>query len=358
VCFDFASAGKGSGVKEESCSGVGDGAGETLLSARIGSAAGPAYPGQQAVPLLWRIFVGNAAVLGVATLALVLTPVTVSFPAAERELLVLGAGLAVMLLVNYLLLRRAVSPLRQLAGVMREIDPLSPGRRARLPESPAEVAELGAAFDQMLDRLELERRESARRALGAQEAERLRIARELHDEVGQALTAVLLQLDRAQAGLGGEPGERIREARETARETLEGVRGIARNLRPEALDDLGLAAALRQLCLEVERAGMLVEREIHAGVSLDRDAEVVVYRVAQEAMTNAIRHAAAERIRLVLEEDGLGVVLRVEDDGKGIPARVEGTGLRGMRERAVLVGATLEIATAQGGGTCVTLRLS
>lgn len=309
------------------------------------------------MPLLWRIFVGNALVLGVATTALVLTPVTVSFPAAERELVVLAAGLVVMLLVNYVLLRRAVSPLRRLAAVMREVDPLAPGRRARLPGGPAEVAELGGAFDQMLQRLEEERRESARRALGAQEAERLRIARELHDEVGQALTAVLLQLDRALVGVAGEPGERIREARETARETLEEVRGIARNLRPEALDDLGLASALRQLCLEAERAGVLVERAIAAGVSLAPDAEVVIYRVAQEAMTNALRHADAERIRLVLRRDGGTTVLRVEDDGRGTGRSAEGAGVRGMRERAVLVGGRLELRAAPGGGTSVTLSL-
>ena len=309
------------------------------------------------MPLLWRIFVGNALVLGVATTALVLTPVTVSFPAAERELVVLAAGLVVMLLVNYVLLRRAVSPLRRLAAVMREVDPLAPGRRARLPGGPAEVAELGGAFDQMLQRLEEERRESARRALGAQEAERLRIARELHDEVGQALTAVLLQLDRALVRVAGEPGERIREARETARETLEEVRGIARNLRPEALDDLGLASALRQLCLEAERAGVVVERAIAAGVSLAPDAEVVVYRVAQEAMTNALRHADAERIRLVLRRDGGTTVLRVEDDGRGTGRSAEGAGVRGMRERAVLVGGRLELRAAPGGGTSVTLML-
>lgn len=309
------------------------------------------------VPLLWRIFVGNAIVLGIATSALVLTPVTVSFPAAERELLVLAAGLAVMLVVNYVLLRRSVTPLRRLAVVMREVDPLAPGRRARLPGYPAEVAELGAAFDQMLDRLEQERRDSARRALGAQEGERLRIARELHDEVGQALTAVLLQLDRAQAGVGGEPGERIREARETARATLEEVRVIARNLRPEALDDLGLAAALRQLCVEVERTGVLVERDISAGVTLDEEAEVVVYRVAQEAMTNALRHAGAEKIVLTLQRDTELTFLRVLDDGRGIEEAADGAGVRGMRERALLVGGTLEVAGSPGGGTSVTLRL-
>src|ERR687897_332178 len=116
-----------------------------------------------------------------------------------------------MLAVNYVLLRRAIEPLQRLTRVMRTVDPLAPGRRAELPAGPAEVAQLGASFDQMLDRLESERRESARRALAAQEQERIRIARELHDEVGQALTAVLLQLDRAEAE--GEAGERIEGAR-------------------------------------------------------------------------------------------------------------------------------------------------
>jgi two-component system, NarL family, sensor histidine kinase UhpB len=308
-----------------------------------------------AVPILWRIFLGNAIVLMVATTALVLTPVTVSFPAAERELLVLGAGLVVMLAVNYALLRRAIEPLARLTSVMRTVDPLEPGRRARLPAGPAEVAELGAAFDQMLDRVEAERRDSARRALAAQEEERRRIARELHDEVGQALTAVLLQLDRAAAE--GQPGERIAEARDAARATLEEVRAIARNLRPEALDDLGLAAALRQLCNEAERSGLEVERRISRDVRLEPEVEVVVYRVAQEAITNVLRHAAAERLVCVLEPSGSGAELRVTDDGRGRGGAPAGSGLQGMRERAVLAGATLEIRTPPSGGTSVSLRV-
>jgi len=291
----------------------------------------------------------------VATTALVLTPVTVSFPAAERELLVLAAGLAVMLAVNYVLLRRAIEPLGRLTRVMRTVDPLEPGRRADLPAGPAEVAELGAAFDQMLDRVESERRESARRALAAQEEERLRIARELHDEVGQALTAVLLQLDRAASG--EQPAERIAEAREAARATLEEVRAIARNLRPEALDDLGLAAALRQLCNEAERAGVEVERRISPDVRLAPEVEVVVYRVAQEAITNVLRHAAAERLVCVLERAGSGARLLVVDDGRGRGDAPAGSGLQGMRERAVLAGATLEITTPASGGTSVSLRV-
>jgi two-component system sensor histidine kinase UhpB len=302
------------------------------------------------VSLLWRIFLGNAVVLGVATTALVLTPATVSFPIALRELVALAVGLSVMLAVNYVLLRHAIEPLRRLTRVMRSVDPLEPGRRADLPAQPAEVAELGAAFDEMLDRLESERRESARRALAAQEDERLRVARELHDEVGQALTAVLLQLDRA------PEDERVAEAREAARATLEEVRAIARNLRPEALDDLGLAAAVRQLCNDAERAGVLVEREIAADVRLEPEVEVVVYRVAQEAITNALRHAGAERLVVSLApgEDG-GARLRVADDGRGRADHVEGAGLRGMRERAVLAGGALAVAPSPGGGTSVTL---
>jgi two-component system sensor histidine kinase UhpB len=307
------------------------------------------------VSLFWRIFIGNALVLGVATTVLVLTPATVSFPAAERELVVLGVGLSAMLAVNFVLLRRAIEPLERLTQVMRTVDPLAPGRRADLPAGPAEVAELGASFDQMLERLESERRESARRALAAQEEERLRIARELHDEVGQALTAVLLQLDRVRAE--GAAGERLQEAREAARATLEEIRSIARNLRPEALDDLGLAAAVRQLCNDAERAGVLVEREIAVDVPLDPEVEVVVYRVGQEALTNALRHSGAERVRVTLTAHGSGAVLRVVDDGRGRGQEREGAGLRGMRERAVLVGGVLDVVSPPGGGTCVTLRV-
>ena len=135
------------------------------------------------------------------------------------------------------------------------------------------------------------------------------------------------------------------------------MRAIARNLRPEALDDLGLAAALRQLCLEAERAGAMVERAIASGISLDAEAEVVVYRVAQEAITNALRHAGAERIRIRFGREGGTTVLCVDDDGSGTLGAEEGAGVRGMRERAVLVGGALELSAAPGGGTSVTLRL-
>jgi two-component system, NarL family, sensor histidine kinase UhpB len=314
------------------------------------------------VPLLWRVFATNAAVLVAATLVLVVSPATVSFPIALAELIVLFGGLAAMLALNLALLRRAFGPLQRLTGVMRGVDPLRPGERAAIDASEPDVAELAAAFNEMLERLEVERRDSARRSLAAQEGERRRLARELHDEVGQALTAVVLQLDRvghhADAGLRGE----VELARETVRTSLEEVRAIARGLRPEALDDLGLRSALASLTNDVARqTGLRVERRmVRVLPALSPEEELVVYRVAQEGLTNVARHSEARRAWLTLDVRDGCVELEVRDDGRGLnpAAASEGTGLVGMRERAVLIGATVEITSASGHGTTVRLRLA
>jgi two-component system sensor histidine kinase UhpB len=314
------------------------------------------------VPLLWRVFATNAAVLAVATLALVLSPATISFPIAIAELIVLVGGLAAMLAIDLALLRRAFGPLRRLTALMQDIDPLRPGDRAPVPEGDPDVAELTRAFNEMLDRLEFERRDSARRALGAQESERLRIARELHDEIGQALTAVVLQLDRLQRT--ADPAQRagVEETREAVRASLEEVRAIARRLRPEALDDLGLTSALAALTNDVaRRAGVSVDRVIAPDLPvLSDDEELVVYRVAQEALTNAVRHGAPRHARVRLRALDGAVELEVSDDGEGFDVSTvgEGAGLRGMRERAVLVGAAVDVASRVGAGTTVRLQLT
>jgi two-component system sensor histidine kinase UhpB len=301
------------------------------------------------MPLLWKVFAGNAAVLLVATLTLVLSPATVSFPVALEELLVLTAGLSVMLALDVALLRHAFRPLRTLAAFVRGVDPLAPGQRSRLAAADREVRDVSRAVDEMLARLEAERRESARRALAAQERERARIARELHDEVGQALTAVLWMVEG--------------EAREAVRTALEDVRAIARRLRPEALDDLGLSSALAALSVAVQRAsGVRIERALdrRAATRLSSEEELVVYRVAQEALTNVARHARARSATMRLGATGSGVVLEVADDGDGFdPAETgDGTGLRGMRERALLIGAQLTIAARPAGGTIVRLEIA
>src|SRR5581483_6654182 len=232
------------------------------------------------LPLLWRVFAINAALLVVATLLLALTPVTIHTPIAVVEAFDLAIALAVMLTANLLLLRHTIGPLDRLVERMRTVDLLRPGQRFA-ESGGVEVAELVRTFNEMLDRLETERRESGQRALRAQEGERLRIARGLHDEVGQVLTGVLLQLDSLARSEG--PGRRrdLEETKQAVRGALDEVRRIARELRPEMLEHLGLVSALTELSRRfAEQSGVRVEHRFGAGLPpLSDEAELAVYRV-------------------------------------------------------------------------------
>jgi two-component system sensor histidine kinase UhpB len=313
------------------------------------------------LPLFWRVFAINAVLLVIATLLLALTPVTIHAPIALVEALVLAAGLAVMLTANLLLLRPAFSPLERLLDRMRTVDLLRPGQR--LAESGSvEVTELVRTFNEMLGRLEAERRDSGRRALAAQEAERLRIASGLHDEVGQVLTGVLLQLDSLAAEDVDERRRGVAETKRTVRQALEEVRRIAQELRPAMLDHLGLVSALTELSSKfATQTGLTVERRFAAELPpLSAEAELTIYRVAQESLTNVARHAHAQRVELSLERGAASVVLRVADDGRGFAetASMNGHGgLRGMRERAVLAGGALAIKPGPAGGIEVRLEV-
>ncbi len=308
------------------------------------------------MPLAWRVFVVNALVFAAGTAALALSPATVSFPIALTEALVLVSGLSAILLLNLLLVRRSLQPLERLTSLMHRVDLLRPGERLEL-SGPAEVRELGAVFNEMLGRLEKERRDAGREALRAQENERKRVAQELHDQVGQAMTALMLELGRVAKHAPEDLQAELGEAQNATRATLEDVRTIARQLRPEALDDLGLASALTVLTNAfAERAGLRVERRIDPNLPrLDPDAELVIFRVAQESLTNVARHAGKSRAELQLEPGDRGVRLWVRDYGRGLNGAEPGGGVRGMRERALLVGGELSIASRAGGGVEVRL---
>jgi two-component system sensor histidine kinase UhpB len=207
----------------------------------------------------------------------------------------------------------------------------------------------------MLERLETERRESGSRALAAQEAERSRIARGLHDEVGQVLTAVLLELNALAPSLGDGRQQDLAETKTTVRRALEEVRRISRELRPEILEELGLVSALTELSSAFgRRTGLRVERDFDQALPpLSEEAELALYRVAQESLTNVARHAAAETASIALERGPDSVVLTVRDDGRGFfdgapPERLGG--IRGMRERALLVGGELAVKPSPAGG--------
>jgi two-component system sensor histidine kinase UhpB len=311
------------------------------------------------LPLFWRVFLANATVLVLAFVGLVAAPVTVSVPVAAGELAVLAAGLIALMAANLLLLRPAFAPLDQLAETMRRHDPLTHGVRAEVV-GDASVVALAQTFNDMLDRLEHERRESARQALMVQEAERQRIARELHDEVGQTLTGVILQVEGIAATIPDELAAPLEELRETVRHGAEEVRRIASRLRPDALDELGLASALAALAAGFEQQARIpVTRRLAPAVDASPEQELVIYRVAQEALTNVARHAHASRVEVSLSETPDAIVLAVRDAGRGFAdgAPTSSHGIRGMRERAMLVGADLSIDGEAGKGTTIRLAI-
>jgi two-component system, NarL family, sensor histidine kinase UhpB len=305
-----------------------------------------------------RAALAGAAVLVLVFVLLLVTPVEISAPIRLGQAIILLAGLLAMLVVQLLLVRRVLAPLRQLAQEMESVDLRAPEQL--LPERPEQGREINTfvgAFNKMIDRLAEERRQSARAALGAQETERARTARELHDEVGQSLTAVALQVEQLAAGAEPQTAARLNELAAELYANLEDVRRIVRRLRPEALDDLGLVNALIALTSRIDRqSDARIERQIDADLpSLDSDQELVIYRVAQESLTNVRRHAEATKARLALGRDGNQVVLTVSDDGRGMPAGAVETGIEGMRERALLIGAGLTVHSEPQQGTEVRL---
>jgi two-component system, NarL family, sensor histidine kinase UhpB len=310
--------------------------------------------------MLWRVFVANAAVFALAFGVLALAPVTIHAAIRLDELVILLAGLVVMLLIDLLLVRHTLQPLGQLARVMRSVRQVWPGQRAiGFEHSSSEVLELADAFNAMLARLEDERRQSTARALAAQEGERLRIARELHDEIGQTLIAVALRAEHAAEGAAENRGA-LNQLAETVQSTLEDVRRISRELRPEALDELGLVNALIALCSRTEQQSTLrVHRRLEAPLpALPSGVELAIYRIAQEALTNVVRHSGASEVTVSLSSSETELVLSVADNGNGLPDPVaEGGGLTGMRERALMIGGLLKIQSETGTGVTVTLRV-
>jgi two-component system, NarL family, sensor histidine kinase UhpB len=314
----------------------------------------------RALPLFWQIFVPNAAVLVAATLVLALSPATVSDPIVSREALVVGVGLILLLAANFLVIRRSLKPVDELAEAMKEVDLLLPRQRLAVSTGSAEIDELRAVFNRMLERLETERRGMGRRTLMAQEEERRRLARELHDQLNQSVAGVMLSLRGIAEESNGTVASELRAAQEELRSVSVEVENIVNRLRPETLDDLGLLSALVVLSEQfTQRSGIRVERRFAKGLpELDPETELVVYRVAQESLTNIAVHAGAANVFLEVAGEEGAVRLTVRDDGVGFNGSGERNGIRGMRERALLVRATLAVgASPDGQGTQVELTV-
>lgn len=285
------------------------------------------------------------------------------------------AGIALSLVVNFLVLKVALRPLEALEGTARRVQQgeLS-ARFEKLLLGDPHTDRLAETFNSMLDRLEgnlraIERYSEQLQArsgqvISAQEEERKRIARELHDETGQALTSLSLGLKMMQGV------KRLSEAKAQAEELLElthqamdGVHRLAMELRPKTLDDLGLVPALRWYANEWARSLNLAVDFQTQGIKdrLPPPVEIVLYRVIQEALTNVAKHASARRVRIRLEQAEGHILASVEDDGQGFDVRAllhsgdraRGLGLFGMQERMSLVGGSFAIESAPGQGTVV-----
>jgi two-component system sensor histidine kinase UhpB len=286
------------------------------------------------------------------------------------DLLILALAIVLTLCTNLWMLQRRFQPLESLIDQIEAIDPAEPTPlELRRSDPVEEIDRLASSFHGLLERIEEERRRSGQLAMRAQEEERRRLARDLHDEVNQALTAILLRLEALAQETSPERAPELTELKRLVNQAMDELLNLARQLRPSALDDHGLLAALEtQLKRFSARSGI----EARLDTSGDPDAlpdvvQTAIYRVTQEALTNVTRHAGATVVELLVAEDDGGIELRVSDDGRGFDPAVlphvnsltpgRGLGLIGMAERARLVGGELDVRSAPGGGTTITLRV-
>jgi two-component system, NarL family, sensor histidine kinase UhpB len=278
------------------------------------------------VPLHLRLVLANGIVLALAVLAMSLAPAGRHGPVALGVLVV---GLALVFAVNTRHLRQALPPLLTTIGTLRA-------------------------------RWEGERRAQTARSLASREYDSRQMAAQLHDNVGEQLSAALVELKKAIDHAPPELADELKAVRRHAQLGLVEVRRIGRRLLPEILDDLGLHDALSMLLtgFAAKHPGVRVSRQLEGMFGdLSPEAQLVVYRVAEEALTNVGRHARASLVEMSLRREGDLVVLRVADDGVGIRGNGERTGILGMRERAALVGARISIGPRDGVGTEVLLEV-
>jgi signal transduction histidine kinase len=241
-------------------------------------------------------------------------------------------------------------------GVVAVHDKL--GTDARFEEEDVRLAEsLVARAAIAVDLSERVSRDALRRVVDAQELERARLARELHDETGQALTSILLGLKHLDDVVEtDEARDATASIRELVASTLQDVRRLAVELRPSALDDFGLVPAVERLAANLsEQSDLVVDLEARLGDRrLPPEAETALYRIVQEGLTNVVKHAAAHRVSITLVRKGAAAVVVIEDDGRGFDpeaVREGALGFTGMRERVELVGGRLTVETSPGAGT-------
>ncbi len=326
-------------------------------------------------PILNRLLLGNSMVIIVGAIGGTL--LTRSLPnEANLWLILLFAtlGISLSLLVNYWIVTATLRPVHDLSEMVDRVQAGPVKQRERLPEDiDPNLSRLAAAINLMLDRLDersTQMHALTEHAINAQEEERRRIARQLHDETAQSLSTLIINLERLEHIIPPDHPDvqtRLVAARELAIETLKDLRQTAYDLRPTMLDDLGLVPAIRWYARSrLEEAGVQVRfGELDDTARIPPQLETTLYRIAQEAISNVVRHADATSVTINLKRENSHICLQIEDNGCGFevahPAqrngRVQQLGLLGIRERAELVGGTITVTSHIAQGTRLEVSL-
>jgi two-component system sensor histidine kinase UhpB len=290
-----------------------------------------------------------------------MTHLSLTIEDQRLQFALLGLAIVLFLLVNMLMLRRRFLPLDELIERVEAIDPAEPTEfEAPAGERVEEIDRLAASFSRMLQRIDDERRRGGRLVLRAQEEERGRLARDLHDEVNQSLTAILLRLEALNQSAPPSIADEVAELKRLVNQAMEELLRLARQLRPSALDDHGLTSAIvSQVRRFGSQTGIRAEVKTAGVPALESDQEIAAYRFTQEALSNVAQHADASHVEVELSANGHRLQLTVRDDGRGFEPGADhtGVGLVGIAERARLVGARFDVDSHPGRGTALTLQV-
>ena len=327
-----------------------------------------------AMPILWKILIGNSLIIAAGAIAgTAITKRFIEQSNFELAAFFVAGGVTLSIVVNYFILRAALRPVSALRATVGEVARGNLEARVAVGDiTDPDLAQLAEALNDMLDRLgaDAQLKEKNRRQLrelsaeviSAQEEERKRIARELHDETSQALATLDLNLERIQTALSDAAArERVATSRKLLQQTMDGLRKLVYDLRPTMLDDLGLLPAIRWYArTRLDARGVQARVEaVECDGRLAPALETALFRIAQEGINNIAKHARAHNAWVRLECKNGRMTLTVEDDGRGfdLDQKIEPggqlghLGLFGIQERVMLLGGTVSVDSALGHGT-------
>lgn len=322
-----------------------------------------------------RVLIGNSAIIIFGAIAGTLLTQKLALLGDIRLIFLFSfTGILITLLVNYVIIRSALEPMRELGRVLDNVSP----EQIKIPTALEEykdpdIQRLITAVNAMLARLSIrtgQLRAISGRAINAQEEERVRIARSLHDDTAQSISILIIHLERIEKLIPAGEGELLRKVTESHRvatQLLENLRNVIWDLRPSILDDLGLVSAIRWYARSnLANAGIDVNfASGNETLRLPNHLEIMLFRILQETVSNILRHANASKVSIDLHTEVGQVVMDVKDDGRGFDVQETGKeavnrkqlGLLGIQERISLAGGQVKIESTPGQGTAVRVRV-